>query len=107
MTRLLLAHPIIFKNSNTVHSMSIGICQPSLRFQAVTSAYRALLNLFYMVGEESNCNESNLMLCEYSSIALLAQIQENIPAHLIPRGCTSRSNNGGGQAKETNLSLLW
>lgn len=34
------------------------------------------------------------MLCEYSSIALLAQIQDHFPAHLIPRGCTSRNNNG-------------
>ena len=41
--------------------------------------------------------------CEYSSVALLAKIQENIPAHLFPRGCTSRNNAVVKQKKKLKL----
>lgn len=105
MTRILLAHPIIFKNSNTVHSMSIGICQPSLN----SSSYKCLQSpvkfCSLIVGGGITCAVTNLMLCEYSSITLLARTQETFqPIQFL--GAVHLEQQCCGQAKIPNC-LLW
>lgn len=73
MTRL--ARPI-FKNSNTVHSMSIGICQPSLNSSSY-KCLRALLRLFYVFQSEMGAT-TNLMLMWIQQFTLFQQVIQHL-----------------------------